>query len=119
MATWSCVQVSATITMDGMGQLFDKPILVLQAKNRELRSIRDSPYFDGLHGQMLANEQRMSPFHEAIAKRVPIDSHVVDYSVKTRLPTLVRGGIRAFSRDGSTGYAARGSAAGSSLNSLS
>lgn len=30
------------------------------------------------HGQMLANEQRMNPFHEAIAKRVPIDSHVVE-----------------------------------------
>lgn len=30
------------------------------------------------HGQMLANEQRMGPFHEAIARRVPIGSHVVE-----------------------------------------
>jgi len=30
------------------------------------------------HGQMLANEQRMAPFHEAIEKLVPIGSHVVE-----------------------------------------
>lgn len=30
------------------------------------------------HGQMLANEQRMAPFHEAIDKLVPIGSHVVE-----------------------------------------
>jgi len=30
------------------------------------------------HGQMLANEQRMVPFHEAISKRIPLGSHVVE-----------------------------------------
>jgi len=30
------------------------------------------------HGQMLANEQRMAPFHEAIDKLVPIGAHVVE-----------------------------------------
>jgi type I protein arginine methyltransferase len=30
------------------------------------------------HGQMLANELRMAPFHEAIDKLVPIRSHVVE-----------------------------------------
>lgn len=30
------------------------------------------------HGQMLANEQRMAPFHEAIEKLVPPGSHVVE-----------------------------------------
>lgn len=30
------------------------------------------------HGQMLANEQRMAPFHEAIDKLVPRDCHVVE-----------------------------------------
>ncbi len=30
------------------------------------------------HGQMLGNEQRMSPFHESIDKRVPVGSHVVE-----------------------------------------
>jgi len=30
------------------------------------------------HGQMLANEQRMAPFHEAIDKLVPIGGHVVE-----------------------------------------
>jgi predicted RNA methylase len=30
------------------------------------------------HGQMLGNEQRMAPFHEAIAKLVPVGSHVVE-----------------------------------------
>ena len=30
------------------------------------------------HGQMLANEQRMTPFHEAIDKLVPLGSHVVE-----------------------------------------
>jgi len=30
------------------------------------------------HGQMLANEQRMNPFHEAIDKLVPLGAHVVE-----------------------------------------
>lgn len=30
------------------------------------------------HGQMLGNEQRMGPFHEAIDKLVPVGSHVVE-----------------------------------------
>jgi predicted RNA methylase len=30
------------------------------------------------HGQMLANEQRMGPFHEAIDKLVPVGSYVVE-----------------------------------------
>jgi len=30
------------------------------------------------HGQMLANEQRMAPFHEAIDKLVPLGAHVVE-----------------------------------------
>ncbi len=30
------------------------------------------------HGQMLGNEQRMAPFHEAIEKLVPVGSHVVE-----------------------------------------
>lgn len=30
------------------------------------------------HGQMLANELRMAPFHEAIEKIVPVGSHVVE-----------------------------------------
>ena len=30
------------------------------------------------HGQMLANEQRMAPFHEAIDKLVPVGSYVVE-----------------------------------------
>lgn len=30
------------------------------------------------HGQMLGNEQRMAPFHEAIERLVPIGSHVVE-----------------------------------------
>ncbi len=30
------------------------------------------------HGQMLADERRMAPFHEAIAKLVPLGSHVVE-----------------------------------------
>jgi len=30
------------------------------------------------HGQMLGNEQRMGPFHEAIEKLVPLGSHVVE-----------------------------------------
>ena len=30
------------------------------------------------HGQLLANEQRMAPFHEAIEKLVPLGSHVVE-----------------------------------------
>ena len=30
------------------------------------------------HGQMLADERRMAPFHEAIDRLVPLGSHVVD-----------------------------------------
>jgi type I protein arginine methyltransferase len=30
------------------------------------------------HGQMLGNEQRMAPFHEAIEKLVPVGSHVIE-----------------------------------------